>query len=95
MTYTTHRDTQATLHILDEADMDVAECTDNDLYKRFGLEEQYEVNQLTTWQRIKPKIWAVFEMPRSSVAAKVDVPNSLHDLITLAIVKLAFLIPQP
>lgn len=72
MTYTTHRDTQATLHILDEADMDVVECTDVDLYKRFGLEDEYEVDQLTTWQRIKPKIWAVFEMPRSSVAAKVN-----------------------
>nr|CDS24812.1 Potassium voltage gated channel protein Shaw [Echinococcus granulosus] len=70
MTYTAHRDTQATLHILDEADMDTAECIDVDLYKRFGLEEEYEVNQLTTWQKLKPRIWAVFEMPRSSVAAK-------------------------
>ncbi|KAM7534581.1 hypothetical protein Aperf_G00000105838 [Anoplocephala perfoliata] len=73
MTYTTHRDTQATLHILDEADMDAIDYTDIDLYKRFGLEEEYEINHLTPWQRIRPKIWAAFEMPRSSVAAKSDV----------------------
>lgn len=73
MTYTTHRDTQATLHILDEADMDAVGYTDIDLYKRFGLEEEYEMNNLTTWQRIRPRIWVVFEMPRSSLAAKVIV----------------------
>ncbi|VDL36232.1 unnamed protein product [Hymenolepis diminuta] len=70
MTYTTHRDTQATLHILDEADMDAVDYTDIDLYKRFGLEEEYEMNNLTPWQRIRPRIWVVFEMPRSSLAAK-------------------------
>ncbi|VDO09712.1 unnamed protein product [Rodentolepis nana] len=70
MTYTTHRDTQSTLNILDEADMDAVDYTDADLYKRFGLEEEYERNNLTTWQRIRPRIWAVFEMPRSSLAAK-------------------------
>lgn len=71
MTYTTHRDTQATLHILDEADMDTVDYAEVDLYKRFGLEEQYEINHLTPWQRIRPKIWAAFEMPRSSLTAKV------------------------
>uniref|UniRef100_A0A5K3FVR5 Uncharacterized protein n=1 Tax=Mesocestoides corti TaxID=53468 RepID=A0A5K3FVR5_MESCO len=72
MTYTTHRDTQATLQILDRAEMDASECTDVELYKRFGLDEKYEDNELSCWQRVRPKIWATFEVPHSSLAAKVS-----------------------
>ena len=37
--------------------------------KKFGLEERYESGQLTAWERIKPKIWALFDEPYSSIYA--------------------------
>ncbi|KAF7262699.1 hypothetical protein EG68_00063 [Paragonimus skrjabini miyazakii] len=70
MTYTAHRDTQATLQILDKYEMDTDDHLPEELYKRFGLEEEYACNDLTTWQRYRPKVWALFEMPHSSVAAR-------------------------
>ncbi|TPP59067.1 Potassium voltage-gated channel protein Shaw [Fasciola gigantica] len=70
MTYTAHRDTQATLQILDKYEMDTDDHLPEDLYKRFGLEEEYACNDLTTWQRYRPQVWAVFEMPHSSTGAK-------------------------
>ncbi len=72
MTYTAHRDTQDTLQILDRADMDAEDSTDGELYKRFGLEEEYECNDLSCWQKYRPNLWAIFEAPRSSLAAKVS-----------------------
>jgi len=39
--------------------------------KRFGLEEIYQNGDLTIWQKIKPKVWALFDEPYSSTAAKV------------------------
>ncbi len=72
MTYTAHRDTQDTLQILDRADMDAEDCTDGELYKKFGLEEEYECNDLSCWRKYRPKLWAIFEAPRSSLAAKVS-----------------------
>ncbi|VDP95205.1 unnamed protein product [Trichobilharzia regenti] len=55
MTYTAHRDTQATLQILDKVDMDNDDYTPESLYKRFGLEEEYTCNELNTWQKYRPK----------------------------------------
>ncbi|VDD77469.1 unnamed protein product [Mesocestoides corti] len=90
MTYTTHRDTQATLQILDRAEMDASECTDVELYKRFGLDEKYEDNELSCWQRVRPKIWATFEVPHSSLAAKHETNGREHveldDLISYYLV---------
>ncbi|KAA0185346.1 Potassium voltage gated channel protein Shaw [Fasciolopsis buskii] len=70
MTYTAHRDTQATLQILDKYEMDTDDHLPEDLYKRFGLEDEYACNDLTTWQRYRPKVWAMFELPHSSVGAR-------------------------
>ncbi|BHF83571.1 hypothetical protein SprV_0902671400 [Sparganum proliferum] len=70
MTYTAHRDTQDTLQILDRAEMDAEEITDVGLYKRFGLEDEFECNNLTFWQKLRPRIWSIFEVPKSSSAAK-------------------------
>ncbi|GAA50183.1 diacylglycerol kinase, partial [Clonorchis sinensis] len=70
MTYTAHRDTQATLQILDKYEMDTDDHLPESLYKRFGLEEEYACNDLTMWQRYRPKVWAMFEMPHSSTGAK-------------------------
>ncbi|CAH8596249.1 unnamed protein product [Heterobilharzia americana] len=70
MTYTAHRDTQATLQILDKVDMDNDDYTPESLYKRFGLEEEYTCNELNSWQKYRPKVWALFELPHSSIGAK-------------------------
>lgn len=72
MTYTAHRDTQATLQVLDKVDMDNNDYSHEMLYKRFGLEDEYNCNKLSTWQNIRPKIWALFEMPQSTIGAKVN-----------------------
>ncbi|XP_064652062.1 potassium voltage-gated channel protein Shaw-like isoform X13 [Lineus longissimus] len=71
MTYTTHRDTQETLAILDRLDLDTDKPSDEDIMKKFGLEEQYLSGDLTCWQKVKPKIWALFDEPYSSTCAKV------------------------
>uniref|UniRef100_A0A1I8HGQ1 Ion_trans domain-containing protein n=1 Tax=Macrostomum lignano TaxID=282301 RepID=A0A1I8HGQ1_9PLAT len=71
MTYTTHRETQETLTILDRLDLDTDKLAPEDLYKKFGLEDEYENNELNLWQKVKPKLWALFDEPYSSVAAKI------------------------
>jgi len=71
MTYTTHRDTQETLQILDGLELDMDKPTEEDIMKKFGLEDEYQNGDLTCWQRIKPRIWATFEEPYSSTFAKV------------------------
>ncbi|CAL8068169.1 unnamed protein product [Calicophoron daubneyi] len=70
MTYTAHRDTQATLQTLDKYDIDEDDYHPDKLYKRFGYEEEYSCNELTVWQKYRPKVWALFEMPNSSVGAR-------------------------
>jgi len=72
MTYTTHRDTQETLQILDGLELDTDKPTDEDIMKKFGLDDQLQTGDLTCWQRIKPHIWATFEEPYSSTFAKVS-----------------------
>ncbi|VDL98975.1 unnamed protein product [Schistocephalus solidus] len=89
MTYTAHRDTQETLQILDRAEMDAEEITDVGLYKRFGLEEEYEDNNLTFWQKLRPQIWSVFEAPKSSSVAKCVAFISITCII-LSIVSYCF-----
>lgn len=71
MTYTCYRDTQQTLAILDTLDMDASSLTEEEMCKKFGYEEEYRMGKLTRWQRLKPKIWLLFDEPYSSNAAKV------------------------
>lgn len=71
MTYTTHRDTQETLQTLDRLDLDTDKPTEEDIMKKFGLEVQYQTGQLSCWERVKPRIWALFDEPYSSSVAKV------------------------
>uniref|UniRef100_A0A1I8G894 Ion_trans domain-containing protein n=1 Tax=Macrostomum lignano TaxID=282301 RepID=A0A1I8G894_9PLAT len=71
MTYTSHRETQETLTILDRLDLDTDKLAEEDLYKKFGLEEKFINNELNIWQRLKPKLWALFDEPYSSAAAKI------------------------
>ena len=71
MTYTTHRDTQATLAILDKLDIETDKPTDEEIAKKFGFEDKYHSGEMTTWQHTKPKIWSLFDEPHSSHWAKV------------------------
>ncbi|XP_074656367.1 potassium voltage-gated channel protein Shaw-like [Tubulanus polymorphus] len=70
MTYTTHRDTQETLAILDRLELDTDKPTEEEIMKKFGWEEVNE-SSLTCWQKVKPKIWALFDEPYSSTYAKI------------------------
>ena len=83
MTYTQHRDTQDVLAILDRLDLDTDKPTEEDIMKKFGLEEEHKAGNLSCWQRIQPKIWALFDEPYSSNGAKVGygcVCLSVHSL---------------
>ncbi|XP_076457247.1 potassium voltage-gated channel protein Shaw-like isoform X2 [Babylonia areolata] len=84
MTYTQHRDTQDVLAILDRLDLDTDKPTEEDIMKKFGLEEEYKAGDLNCWQRIQPKIWALFDEPYSSTAAKIIAVISVF-FITISI----------
>jgi potassium voltage-gated channel Shaw-related subfamily C protein len=71
MTYTCHRDTQQTLAILDTLDIDSDKLTGEELARKFGMEDDYLSGKMSCWQKIKPKIWLLFDEPYSSNAAKV------------------------
>jgi len=71
MTYTRHRDTRETLQILDRLDLDSDKPTEEEIMAKFGFDEQFRTAQLTCWQRVRPKIWLLFEEPNSTLAAKV------------------------
>uniref|UniRef100_A0A915KIH8 Ion transport domain-containing protein n=1 Tax=Romanomermis culicivorax TaxID=13658 RepID=A0A915KIH8_ROMCU len=71
MTYTQHRDTKDTLQVIDTLDIDMEKPSDEEIAKRFGWEEDYLNGNLNRWQRIKPKIWSLFEEPWTSNSARV------------------------
>lgn len=69
-TYSVHRDTQATLAILDKLDIEGEKLSDEEIARLFGYEEEYNRGTLTKWQKLRPRIWALFDEPYSSTAAK-------------------------
>ncbi|XP_008557740.1 potassium voltage-gated channel protein Shaw isoform X2 [Microplitis demolitor] len=69
-TYSTYKDTKATLAILDKLDVEGVKLSDQETAHLFGYEEEYLRGTLTRWQRLKPRIWAVVEEPYSSKFAK-------------------------
>ncbi|VDD82606.1 unnamed protein product [Mesocestoides corti] len=71
MTYTRHRETQDTLQTLERLDIDTDKKTEEELYEKFHLEEQYLTGTLTKWQKWKPKLWALIDEPYSSLYAKI------------------------
>lgn len=68
---------QATLAILDKLDIDTERPSDEEIARMFGYEEAFHAGTLTTWQKLKPKIWALFDEPYSSSSAKVP-PHNVH-----------------
>ncbi|EJD73993.1 potassium voltage-gated channel subfamily C member 1 [Loa loa] len=84
MTYTQHRDTQEVLTALDKLDIDFDESRLKDpeeVYRRFGWEDDYHNHSLSKWQKLKPKIWHLFDEPYSSNGAKVIAVVSVFFLI--------------
>ncbi|KAI6233607.1 BTB domain-containing protein [Aphelenchoides fujianensis] len=85
MTYTSHRDTQEVLQTLDKLDIDdQALNNEEELYKRFGCEDDYHNQSLSRWQKLKPKIWRLFDEPSSSRGAKLIGVTSVF-FLTIAI----------
>lgn len=37
----------------------------------FGYEDDYMAGRLSRWQRLKPRVWSLFDEPHSSFGAKV------------------------
>ena len=71
LTYTRHRDTQATLSVLDTLDSELQKKTEEELARMFGYEEEYHGGNMTLWMKIKPMVWMMFDEPKSSIYAKV------------------------
>ncbi|XP_031365613.1 potassium voltage-gated channel protein Shaw-like isoform X6 [Apis dorsata] len=70
-TYSRHRDTQATLAILDKLDVEGERLSDEQIARLFGFDEENgEGARLTGWQRLRARMWALFDEPYSSFAAK-------------------------
>ncbi|VDD92681.1 unnamed protein product [Enterobius vermicularis] len=88
MTYTQHRDTQEVLSNLDKLDIDIDEERMNnpeEIYKRFGWEEDYHQGRLSFWQKLKPRLWRLFDEPSSSIAAQVIATVSVFFLVVAII----------
>ncbi|KAI6194519.1 BTB domain-containing protein [Aphelenchoides besseyi] len=72
MTYTSHRDTAETLAVIENLDNDSTEpLSEEEIAKKFGWEDAFYSRSLSEWQRIKPKIWALFDEPWSSRGARI------------------------
>ncbi|XP_076169064.1 potassium voltage-gated channel protein Shaw [Ptiloglossa arizonensis] len=69
-TYSIHRDTQATLAILDKLDVEREKLSEEEIARLYGFEEEYNRGTLSKWQKLRPRIWALFDEPYSSVTAK-------------------------
>lgn len=63
---------QNTLAILDKLDIENEKPTEEQIARLFGFEEALSNGELNCWQRLKPKIWAMFDEPSSSTGAKVE-----------------------
>jgi potassium voltage-gated channel Shaw-related subfamily C member 1 len=70
-TYSVHRDTQATLAILDKLELDDEHPSEEAIAEMFGFEEALLSGELSWWQKMKPKIWTILNEPSSSTGAKV------------------------
>lgn len=62
---------QTTLAIIDKLDLDNTKPSEEQIARLFGFEEALARGQLSCWQKLKPKVWATFEEPSNSLAAKV------------------------
>uniref|UniRef100_A0A914C616 BTB domain-containing protein n=1 Tax=Acrobeloides nanus TaxID=290746 RepID=A0A914C616_9BILA len=82
MTYTQHRDTQETLAVIESLDLDSDPPTQEEIAKKFGWEDDFYSGSLSTWQKLKPKIWALFDEPWSSKYARIISCASVFFVLT-------------
>ena len=71
LTYTRHRDTQATLAVLDSLDSEPERRTGEELARMFSYDEHYHKGTMTSWMRLRIQVWMMFDDPKSSIYAKV------------------------
>ncbi|KAI6192374.1 BTB domain-containing protein [Aphelenchoides bicaudatus] len=75
MSWAQHRETQETLAVLDQMDStnydDDMQTQEKKTMIKFGWEENYYSGTITTWMRVKPKVWSYFDEPYSSSLAKI------------------------
>ena len=64
---------QATLAILDKLDIETENPTEEEVARKFGWEDDYLADDLSLWQRVKPKIFSLFDEPHSSTCARVSI----------------------
>jgi len=57
------------LAILDKFDVEGKKLSDEEIARIFGFEDEYRKGTLTRWQRLRSRIWVLFE-PYSSAEAK-------------------------
>lgn len=72
---------QATLAILDKLDIETENPTEEEVARKFGWEEDYLADELSLWQRVKPKIFSLFDEPHSSTCARVS--NDIIQIMTM------------
>lgn len=63
--------------------MDTEKPSEEELARKFGYEESYAKGKVNWWQHLKPKLWALFDEPYSSYAAKVIFALILDTCLTL------------
>lgn len=56
--------------ILDKLDIEGEKLNDEKVARIFGFEEKYYKRNLTRWQRLRSRIWVLFNEPYSSAMAK-------------------------
>ncbi|KOB71005.1 Potassium voltage-gated channel protein Shaw [Operophtera brumata] len=54
-----------------ELDIDSEKPSEEEIARIFGYEEAYLTGDIGIWQRLKPRVWALFDEPSSSQPAKV------------------------
>uniref|UniRef100_A0A915KKQ8 BTB domain-containing protein n=1 Tax=Romanomermis culicivorax TaxID=13658 RepID=A0A915KKQ8_ROMCU len=81
MTYTQYKDTKDVLATLDKLEGDSERPTDEQVYRKFGYEEDYFNGTLSWWQKLKPKVWSLFDEAASSPLAKVIAFVSIFFLV--------------
>jgi hypothetical protein len=64
---------QSTLAILDKLELDDEQLSEESIARMFGFDEAlFNYNELSCWQRTRPKVYALFDEPSSSTGAKVS-----------------------
>lgn len=62
---------------MDKLELDDEQLSEESIARLFGFDEALlNYNELSCWQRTRPKIYALFDEPSSSTGAKVNFPFS-------------------